>query len=58
MTNTVENLKGEFVRRKEDAKNEYLVLGFNRSTKKYELQSTEDISKFISVKKGTVLFIQ
>jgi hypothetical protein len=55
-TKPVEQLKGEFVKRKADAKKVYRVDGYNREAKRYELTDTEDACRTILVKKGTLLF--
>ena len=55
--NTVEKLKGEFVKRKPTAKKIWQVGNYNRSVGKWELEDVEDISHSIHVKKGTILFV-
>lgn len=56
MDNKVENLKGELVKRKPDAKKVYLVVGYCRISRAYQLDDYGDISRSIYVRKGTVLF--
>lgn len=53
----VENLKGEFVKRKANSKKIYEVMGYSRENKAYQLDDVEDISRAIYVKKGTLLTI-
>ena len=55
---TVETIKvGEFVKRKEDATKIYRRGSYDSGCKRYSLDDTEDISRQIWVKKGTVLFV-
>lgn len=48
---------GTFVRRSESAKATYIRLAYNASAKAYPLQDTEDMNRYIHVKKGKKLFI-
>lgn len=52
----VETLKGEYVKRKPDATKVYMVAGYDRSMKRWQLDDASDISRCIYVRKGTVLF--
>jgi hypothetical protein len=49
--------KGEFVKRKADAKKVYKRGSYDASSKRYSLLDVEDISSEIFVKRGTTLFI-
>jgi hypothetical protein len=52
----VEKLKkGEFVKRKPDARKVYTIVGYDRSLRKYQLDDHDDISRCIWVKAGTPL---
>lgn len=56
MLQKVEDIKiGEFVKRKPDARKVYKRGEYDQSSKRYELQDTEDHCRFIYVKKGTEL---
>jgi hypothetical protein len=52
----VETLKGEFVKRKSDARKVYRVVGYCRINRKYQLDDCDDISRAIFVKRGTPVF--
>jgi hypothetical protein len=55
---TVESIKkGEFVKRKADAKGVFTRGDYDASSKRYSLVDTEDHCREVWVKKGTVLFI-
>lgn len=57
-TQTVETIKlGEFVKRKADANKVYKRGVYDAGSKRYALGDTDDISREIWVKKGTILFI-
>lgn len=58
MNNKVENLKGELVKRKPDAKKVYMVAGYCKINRAYQLDDYNDSSRSIYVKKGTVLFTE
>lgn len=49
--------KGEFVRRKLDAKTTFIKDEYCRFDKRYMLMDDQDISRFIGLKKGTTVFI-
>lgn len=54
----VESVKqGEFVKRKFDAKGVFMREEYDRETKRYALDSCDDISKQVWVKKGTVVIV-
>jgi hypothetical protein len=54
----VENVKqGDYVKRKFDAKGVFFRMGYDREMKAYRLDSCDDISKSVWVKKGTVLVV-
>jgi hypothetical protein len=54
----VENIKkGTLIKRTATAKKTFLRGDYNRESKRYELQDYDDISAFIYVKKGTILFL-
>jgi hypothetical protein len=55
-TKPVEALKGEFVKRKPDAKKVYRVEGYSRALKRWELSDCDDINRIVYVKPGTLLF--
>lgn len=52
---SVEKLKGCYIKRKPNAKTIFFVKGYNRSSKKWMLQDTEDFCRIVEVKKGTEL---
>jgi hypothetical protein len=52
----VQDLKGEYVKRKESARTVYMVGSYDRVTKRWELTDTEDVNRCIYVKTGTILF--
>lgn len=57
-TQTVELIKkGEFVKRKADAKGVFTRGDYDQATKRYSLVDTEDHCREVWVKKGTVLFV-
>lgn len=49
--------KGEFVRRKADAKKTYTKGSYCKFSKAWELHDESDISRSIFVKKNTILFV-
>ena len=49
--------KGTYVKKKADSKKFYKAAGFDNSSKKYLLDDEDDISRQISVKKGTMVFV-
>lgn len=52
----VEDIKmGEYAKRKPDARGVYIRGPYDASTKRYCLVDAEDTSRFIYVRKGTVL---
>lgn len=54
----IENVKkGDFVRRKADAKTTFMAGGYCRFERRYILDDWNDISRCIYVKKGTEVFI-
>mgnify|MGYP003110523327 CR=1 FL=1 len=54
----IENVKkGEFVRRKLDAKTTFIKDEYCRFDKRYILMNDQDISRSIGLKKGTTVFI-
>lgn len=54
----IENVKkGDFVRRKADAKGTFTAGGYCRCEKKYILNDWDDISRSVYAKKGTIVFI-
>jgi hypothetical protein len=52
----VQDLKGEYVKRKESARPVYMVGSYDRVAKRWELTDTEDANRCIYVKTGTILF--
>ena len=53
----IENVKkGDFVRRKADAKTTYTAGGYCRYERRYILNDWADISRSIDIKKGTEVF--
>jgi len=48
---------GDYVKRKPDAKTVYIRCGYDRSTKSYCLQDTNDINRFIYIKSNKSVFI-
>jgi|TARA_R100000655_G_scaffold66217_1_gene104690 hypothetical protein len=54
----IENVKkGEFVRRKLDAKTTFTKQGYCRFEKKYQLDDYEDINRCIYLTKGTDVYV-
>jgi len=49
--------RGEFVKRKPDAKGVYTRGEFDRSTKRYELNDEMDISRAVYLKGETIVYI-
>ncbi|MND53799.1 hypothetical protein D3C80_448460 [compost metagenome] len=49
--------KGEFVKRKADAKGVFIRGEYDKSSKRYSLVDTEDHCREIWVKKGAMLFV-
>ncbi|UOL48592.1 hypothetical protein QGX12_gp052 [Pseudomonas phage Kremar] len=49
--------KGEFVKRKENAKGVFVRGDYDQSSKRYSLVDTEDHCREVWVKKGTMLFV-
>mgnify|MGYP003660757043 CR=1 FL=1 len=49
--------KGDFIRRKADAKTTFTAGGYCRYERKYILDDYEDISRYVCLKKGTEVFI-
>ena len=54
-TRPVEALKGQYVKRKADARKVYKVAGYCPINKAWQLDDCDDISRCIYVKKGTTL---
>jgi hypothetical protein len=48
--------KGDYVKRKEDSKKVYILKGWCRFNKKYELQDVEDISRCLYLQGLTKVF--
>jgi hypothetical protein len=48
--------KGEYVKRKESAKTVYIRQDYDRSTKTFCLQDTNDMNRCIYLKPGAVVF--
>tara|TARA_R100000234_G_scaffold94264_1_gene62484 strand:- start:812 stop:1003 length:192 start_codon:yes stop_codon:yes gene_type:complete len=49
--------KGDFIRRKPDAKTTFTKGDYCRFEKKYELGDWDDISRSVYLKKGTIVYI-
>lgn len=49
--------KGDYVRRKPDAKTTFVRGEYCRSDKKYEISDFEDMNRWVSLKKGTAVFV-
>lgn len=49
-------LKGQYVRRKPDAKTTYKVVGYDKAERRWQLDDVSDISRCIYVKPGTKLY--
>jgi hypothetical protein len=49
--------KGDFVRRKADSKTTYIMDGYCRFNKAYQLTDFNDMSKCLYIKKGKMVFI-
>lgn len=52
----VQELKGEFVKRRESARTVYRVDGYSKELRRWELTDTTDTNRCIYVKTGTILF--
>lgn len=52
----VQRLKGQYVRRKPDAKRTYIVKRYCQFNKAWQLDDCDDISRCIFVKPGTMLY--
>ena len=53
----IENVKkGEFIRRKPDAKKTYVRGDYDRIEKKYILDDWDDTSRWIYIRRGTVVY--
>jgi hypothetical protein len=48
---------GEFIKRKPDAKGVYVKTDYDRSSKKYGLQDTEDMNRWVYLKGETLVYI-
>ena len=58
ITKTIKQVSiGEYVKRKVDAKTVYIRQDYDRTTKTYCLQDTEDMSRCIYLKAATVVFV-
>lgn len=56
-TTTIDKLKkGDYFKRKPDSKTVHVYDGYNRHSKKYDSYKFEDVSSFISLKKGTTVY--
>ena len=55
-TKPVQELRGEFVKRKPEAKKVYRVEGYCRTSRRWELVDCDDVNRCIYVKPGTLLF--
>jgi len=55
-TKPVEQLKGEYVKRKPEARKVYIVNGYCRVSRRWELTDAEDVNRCIYIKTGTPLF--
>lgn len=49
--------KGEFIKRKEDAKTVYVRGDYDRASKSYSLTDTNDMNREIFIKRGKMVFI-
>ena len=57
-TTTIKQVSiGDYVKRKETAKTVYIRQDYDRSTKTYCLQDTEDMNRCIYLKAATVVFV-
>lgn len=55
---TLKNVKpGDYVKRKSDSKAVYIKGAYDRTTKSFELQDTEDMNRFVYVKADKTVFI-
>ena len=52
----VRKLRGQYVKRKAKSRGIYLVDGYDRSLRKWQLTDVNDINRAIYVKPGTLLF--
>lgn len=50
-------IDGDYVKRKADAKTVYIRCGYDRSTKTYCLQDTEDMNRCIYIKSNKTVFV-
>lgn len=49
--------KGEYIKRKADAKTVYIRGDYDRASKSYSLIDTEDMNREIFVKRGKLVFV-
>lgn len=50
-------IKGDYVKRKADAKTVFVLGDYDRSTKTYCLQDTDDINRCIYIKSNKTVFV-
>jgi len=55
---TLKNVKpGDFVKRKADSKAVYIKGAYDRTTKSFELQDTEDMNRFVYIKASKLVYV-
>jgi hypothetical protein len=55
---TLKNVKpGDYVKRKADAATVYIKGAYDRTTKSFELQDTEDMNRFVYVKADKLVYV-
>ncbi len=55
---TIKNVKpGDFVKRKADSKAVYIKGAYDRTTKSFELQDTEDMNRFVYIKADKLVYV-
>lgn len=54
----LKNVKpGDYVKRKSDSKTVYIKGAYDRATKSFELQDTEDMNRFVYIKADKLVYI-
>lgn len=57
-TITLKSVKpGDYVKRKADSKTVYIKGAYDRTTKSFELQDTEDMNRFVYIKADKLVYV-
>jgi hypothetical protein len=55
---TLKNVKpGDYVKRKSDSKAVYIKGAYDKTTKSFELQDTEDMNRFVYIKADKLVYV-